>query len=159
MSQSFELRKSRAGVGAWLILALFCGIAAVVITINMLDPAYEVSGNREWVSTGVFIFVLSMGSILGMLAIVDNLIWKYTIRGNDIQYRSLFTRKKFTFEDIEKVELFVSGSNEIQTPDMNVWRIFLNEGKNPYTMPANVIGGNLFIRCLKDSNVSGADGL
>ena len=153
MNQSyFVMRPNKVTVFGGLLFNLF-GITAfawatyyfIVIGAN----SYE-----ELILGGLLTIFLFIGSIGNMLIRV---IWICSIQDNYIHYKSIVSNIKFTFDDIERVEVDIIHSH--RSPELKTLHIYLYGRKRWISIPNKAVNSNAFIECLKHKNISGAENL
>ena len=101
---------------------------------------------------GIFVILFCPVMIMAMLS---SAIWKLTIQEDNICFWSLFGRARFTFDDIERVELDIINS---RTGTLKMWHVFLKgrSERRPIKVPHESSGIDTFLDCLESKNISGA---
>jgi len=147
----FVMHQRKRSVLGWALCTLLSGSIVTGMALNWLDHTDE-SPHGDLIFIGIFI-LFSLMAIGNIAMMVNAVIWKCTIQGEHIHYRSLFYRKEFAFHDIERVA-FHHVPATTRSFEINAWHIFLSKKKRPLTVPTKGIGIHIFLECLRNRNIS-----
>ena len=146
---SFEMH---AGVSRAVckILGALVSIVAAVWAVYYL----VVIGADETAEFAFGLFVVIFAPIVAS-ALLGSAFGKIVVAGNHIQYRFLFRRRAFTFDDIARVELYVWQSRYGPT---ELFHIYLHgKIRHAVAVPKRYVNSNLLVARLKARNILGSD--
>ena len=152
MKTSFVIRRRKRNILFWaLIAALFFWPPIVVVVITGIEAS------SSFAPQYIYIYVIAlMIAIVGTAPTIKRIIWKCTIEGEQIEYRSLLYRKDFTFQDIERVVFRKRiWSSVYAETDLSFWHIFLKDKRLPIKVPDRSFRTDDFVRCLRQRNIPG----
>ena len=155
MKTSFVIRRRKRNILFWaLIAALFFWPPIVVVVITGIEAS------SSFAPQYIYIYVIAlMIAIVGTAPTIKRIIWKCTIEGEQIEYRSLLYRKDFTFQDIERVTFRKRIWRSVYTSadtDLSFWHIFLKGKRLSIKVPVKGVNTDDFVRCLRQRNVPGS---
>jgi len=134
---------------------LFLGAFAIWILPNILleiPNAAAAASYGSFVLSRLFIFGMLAGFVMHALEIVETIVSRCEVQGNDIRYASLFRRREFTFDDIEHIQfLKMRFPGSIYVPTL--WRIRLREDKCRLTIPHKSINIEPFFERIRSRNI------
>jgi len=152
----FIMRRRKLAVIIWLFVALLFWATAIFASSTYLMFWHETVSFID-----VFMNIPALSYLLLLLPTsvysANALIWKCTVQGENIRYRSLFFRKEFTFRDIERVAFHEREFGSMSAPiKAHYWRIFLTGKKLPLIVSAQACNSHAFMRCLRDRKTPGS---
>ena len=150
LKTSFVVRRRILNISFWALITILFFWPPLVIAILL-----ELEAPSSLDSEGIWIFAItSVIAVVGTAPTINSLIWKCTVQGEQIKYRSLFYRKNFTFQNIERVAFRKRTWRYYhRETDISFWHIFLKGKRLPIKVPANGFNTSDFAHCLRQKNI------
>ena len=134
-----------------MLHSLFFGAIAAAMALNWLEHTDE-SRYGDLIFICIFIGCCVF-TILGIIGIIDSVIWKCTVQGNQIYYRSLFYRGGFSVCNIKQIESF----SFFATMPGEDWRLSIVGKKNPLIVYSKSVNSLVFLDYLRSKEIPGAN--
>jgi len=151
----FVIRQRRLSVFGWALCTLLFSAIVAVLAMNWLIHTFEgVYGDLIYIALFILFSLLLVASIVFLMNVV---VWKCTVQGECICYRSLRFRNEFTFDDISRIEF--EAFQPLYSVETKTYRIFLHGRKRPLLLPVKAVGMNILIERLKSKKIMGSKSL
>jgi len=137
------------GAVVWVSFATWITLGGIIPAISEVAAEANYSG---MIVGGLLLALMCFGAISSVFVMCNSIIRRYEVQDDCIDYRSLFRRKEFTFDDIERIELVQLRFWYIIKLSSN-WRIYLHREKRWLEIPVKSINIDLFFECLRDRNI------
>ena len=154
MSQAhFTMRAGFRHLLRRLLIALIWGPFAIWMTTGVTPemPGFIAEGNySSLILGGLHILMMYGGTIFFILQAISSIVFKCEVQNDQVEYRSLFRRREFSYSEIERLELL---SGRIMYVKVIEWRIYLRDEKRWLEVPFKATNINLFLEYMISKNI------
>ena len=150
---NFVMRQRKRSVFFQALGALLFGTIASGMAFNWLEHTDE-SAYGDLIFIVIFIGCCLL-AFLGLIAVINGVVWKCTVDGERIYYHGLLVQKSFVISDVEQVE----SANFFATMPWEFWFLTLTGQKRPLAVYPKAVNSAVFLAYLKSRKIPGANKL